>query len=155
MATEILFVIQTNDIRHAEADGMLDIDTTFQMVKEAGVHDYVDKTPDPHEIEEFEAASQKFGLPVRAGGWLNTLGHDEPLFEKNIKTAKRLGSLLRNTQILTHHADGHPVTNEEVVETYLHFCEIGGKHGVSPPLRSPRGYVAGRLPPCGRLRHRA
>ena len=85
MATELLFGIQTNDIRHAEANGMLDIDTTFQMVKEAGVHDYVDKTPDPHEIEEFEAASQKFGLPVRAGGWLNTLGHDEPLFEKNIK----------------------------------------------------------------------
>ncbi|MED6309416.1 MAG: hypothetical protein VX624_05895 [Pseudomonadota bacterium] len=155
MATELLFGIQTNDIRHAEANGMLDIDTTFQMVKEAGVQDYVDKTPDPHEIEEFEAASQKFGLPVRAGGWLNTLGHGEPIFEKNIKTAKRLGSLLRNTQILTHHADGHPVTNEEVVETYLHFCEIGGKHGVSPPLRSPCEYVVGRLPPDGRLRHRA
>ena len=40
MATELLFGIQTNDIRHAEANGMLDIDTTFQMVKEAGVHDY-------------------------------------------------------------------------------------------------------------------
>ena len=155
MATELLFGIQTNGIRHAEADEMLDIDTRFRMVKEAGVHDYVDKIPDPHEIEEFEAASEKFGLPVRAGGWLYTLGHDEPLFEKNIKTAKRLGSLLHNTQILTHHADGHPVTNEEVVETYLHFCEIGGKHGVSPPLRSPREYVVGRLPPCGRLRHRA
>ena len=155
MATELLFGIQTNDIRHAKANGMLDIDTTFQMVKEAGVHDYVDKTPDPHEIEEFEAASRKFGLPVRAGGWLYTLGHDEPLFEKNIKTAKRLGSLLHNTQILTHHADEHPVTNMEVVETYLHFCEIGGKHGVSPPLRSPREHMVRRLPPCRRLRHRA
>ena len=155
MATELLFGIQTHSIRHAEADDMLDIDMRFRMVRKASVHDYVDKIPDPHQIEEFEAASEKFGLPVRAGGWLYTLGHDEPLFEKNIKTAKRLGSLLHNTQILTHHADGHPFTNEEVVETYLHFCEIGGKHGVSPPLRSPREYVVGRLPPCGRLRHRA
>ena len=111
---------------------MPDIDTRFRMVKEAGVHDYVDKTPDPHEIEEFEAASEKYGLPVRAGGWFYTLGRDEPLFEKNIKTAQRLGSLVHNTQILTHHADGHPVTNDEVVETYLNFCEIGEKHGVTP-----------------------
>ena len=42
------------------------IDTRFRMVKEAGVHDYIDKTPDPHEIEEFEAASEKYELPVRA-----------------------------------------------------------------------------------------
>ncbi len=45
MATELLFGIQTNCIRHAEADGMLDIDTTFRMVKEACVHYCVDKHP--------------------------------------------------------------------------------------------------------------
>ncbi|MED5359477.1 MAG: hypothetical protein VYD85_13825 [Pseudomonadota bacterium] len=68
MATELLFGIQTHSIRHAEADEMLDIDMRFRMVRKASVHDYVDKIPDPHEIEEYEAASEKFGLPVRAGG---------------------------------------------------------------------------------------
>ena len=111
MAMELLFGVQTNGIRHAEADGMPDIDTRFRMVKEAGVHDYIDKTPDPYEIEEFEAASEKYGLPVRAGGWFYMLGRDEALFAQNIQTAERLGSLVHNTQILTNHADGHPVTN--------------------------------------------
>ena len=132
MASELLFGIQTNGIRHTEADGMPDIDTRFRMVKEAGVHDYIDKTPDPHEIEEFEAASEKYGLPVRAGGWYYTLGRDESLFEKNIKTAQRLGSLFHNTQILTHHEDGHPVTDDEVVAACMNFSEIGEKHGVIP-----------------------
>jgi hypothetical protein len=132
MATELLFGVQTNGIRHAEADGMPDIVTRFRMVKEAGVHDYIDKTPDPHEIEEFEAASEKYGLPVRAGGWFYTLGRDEALFAQNIQTAERLGSLVHNTQILTNHADGHPVTNDEVIATYLNFAEIGDKHGVTP-----------------------
>jgi hypothetical protein len=132
MATELLFGIQTNGIRHAHADGMPDIDTRFRMVKEAGVHDYVDKTPDPHEIEEFEAASEKYGLPVRAGGWFYTLGQDEALFEQNILTGKRLGSLVHNTQILVSHAEGRPITDDEVVEAYLNFSEIGEKHGVTP-----------------------
>ena len=132
MARELVFGIQSNGIRHTEADGMPDIDTGFRMVKEAGVHDYIDKTPDPHEIEEFAAASEKYGLPVRAGGWYYTLGRDEPLFEKNIKTAQRLGSLVHNTQILTHHEDGHLITDEEVIVTYMNFSEIGDKHGVIP-----------------------
>lgn len=132
MANELLFGVQTNGIRHADVDGMPDIDTRFRMVKEAGVHDYVDKTPAPHEMDEFMAASDKYGLPVRAGGWYYTLGRDEELFETNIKTAQRLGSLVHNTQILVNHAEGRPVTDDEVVDTYLHFLEVGEKHGVTP-----------------------
>ena len=45
MAKTLLFGIQTNGIRHGEADGMPDIDTRFAMAAEAGVFDYVDKTP--------------------------------------------------------------------------------------------------------------
>ncbi len=132
MANELQFGIQTNGIRHAEADGMPDIDTRFRMVKEAGLHDYVDKTPDPHEIEEFRRASETYDLPVRASGWYYTLGADEALFENNIAVARDLGSLVHNTQILTMHADGRPVTDTEVVQTYLRFAEIGDKAGVTP-----------------------
>ena len=69
MANELLFGIQTNGIKHTHADPMPDIDTRFAMVRDAGVFDYVDKTPDPHEIDDFLGASAKYGLPVRAGGW--------------------------------------------------------------------------------------
>ena len=37
---------------------MPDIDTRFHMVKEAGVDDYIDKTPDPHKIEQSVACVQ-------------------------------------------------------------------------------------------------
>ena len=37
MAKELLFGIQTNGIRHREADGMPDIDTRFAMVRETRV----------------------------------------------------------------------------------------------------------------------
>ena len=132
MAQKLLFGIQTNGIRHAECDGMPDVDTRFQMVKDAGVHDYVDKTPATHEIEEFAAASQKYDLPILAGGWYYTLGNDEALFTENIKLAQQLGSLIHNTQIRTNHANGSPVTDAEVVRAYLDFQEIGDKYGVTP-----------------------
>ena len=132
MTKELLFGIQTNGIRHTEADGLPDIDHRLRMVKEAGVHDYVDKTPAVHEIDDFVAASQKYDLPILAGGWYYTLGSDEELFKENIKLAKQLGSFVHNTQIRTNRSDGTPVSNAEVVQAYLDFQEIGDKYGVSP-----------------------
>ena len=132
MTKELLFGIQTNGIRHTEADGLPDIDDRLRMVKEVGVHDYVDKTPAVHEIDDFVAASQKYDLPILAGGWYYTLGSDEELFKENIKLAKQLGSFVHNTQIRTNRSDGTPVSNAEVVQAYLDFQEIGDKYGVSP-----------------------
>ncbi len=66
---------------------------------------------------------------------------------------------MHNTQILTDHADRHPVTNEEVVENYLHFCEIGGKHGVTPCFEAHVNMWSEDFPvwamSAGRFRHRA
>jgi hypothetical protein len=47
MANKLLFGIQTNGIKHAHAYPMPDVDTRFQMVRNASVFDYVDKTPNP------------------------------------------------------------------------------------------------------------
>lgn len=132
MANELLFGIQTNGIKHTHADPMPDIDTRFRMVKEAGVFDYVDKTPGPGELEQFLAASAKYDLPVRAGGWFYTLGRDEPLFEENLRMAQQLGSLVHNTQIMTYDADDRLVSDERVVETYLSFYALGQAYGVTP-----------------------
>ena len=132
MANELLFGIQTNGIKHTHADPLPDIDTRFRMVKEAGVFDYVDKTPAPDEVDQFLRARDKYDIPVRSGGWFYYLGQDEPLLEQNLQLAQRLGSLVHNVQIRMHHADGHLVTDEEVADTYLRAYDWGLKYGVDP-----------------------
>lgn len=132
MANELKFGIQTNGIKHADADPMPDVDTRFRMVRDAGVFDYVDKTPAPGEIVDFLKARDKYGIPVRAGGWFYVLGEDEALLEKNLRTGQELGSLVHNTQIKIHHAAGHVVTDEEVTAAYLRAADLGHKYGVVP-----------------------
>lgn len=134
MANELLFGIQTNGIKHTHDDPTPDVDTRFAMVRDAGVFDYVDKTPDPDQIQDFLAARDKYGLPVRAGGWFYTLGDpdDEALMANNLATAKELGSLAHNTQIKLHHAKGHVVTDEEVTDAYVRAAELGDKYACVP-----------------------
>ena len=132
MAKELLFGIQTNGIRHGEADGMPDIDTRFAMVREARVFDYVDKTPELDEIEQFRAASEKYGLPVRGSGWFYDIGKDEDLLARNLAIASDLGSTVHNVQIRAHRADGTLASNEEIVDFYERAVELGDKQGVTP-----------------------
>jgi sugar phosphate isomerase/epimerase len=132
MADALLFGIQTNGIKHTHDDPMPDIDTRFRMVRDAGVFDYVDKTPEPHEVEAFAAASQKYGLPVRGSGWFYTLGEHEALMRSNLETARQLGSVVHNVQIRTCKADGSMVTNDEVAACYLWAQEQGERVGVMP-----------------------
>lgn len=132
MANQLLFGIQTNGIKHTHDDPMPDVATRFAMVREAGVFDYVDKTPDPDQVEDFRAASARYGLPVRAGGWFYTLGADEALLEDNLRLGADLGSVAHNTQIKLHHADGHVVTDEEVMAAYLRAAEVGAQVGCLP-----------------------
>ena len=132
MADTLLFGIQTNGVKHAHDDPMPDIDTRFRMVRDAGVFDYVDKTPAPDEVEAFMQASERYGIPVRAGGWFYDLGEHEELMESNLALARRLGSRVHNVQIRTFAADGSMVTDEQVVDTYLWAYELGQKYGVLP-----------------------
>ena len=133
MANDLKFGIQTNGVKHGEADGMPDIDTRFRMVRDAGVFDYIDKTPAPDEVEQFRKASAKYGLPVRAGGWYYTLGGDDAdLLRHNLELAKDLGSVVHNVQVTVNDAAGAPVTDQDVADFYLYAYEIGAKLGVEP-----------------------
>ncbi len=132
MADQLKFGIQTNGIKHGHDAPMPDIDTRFRMVRDAGVFDYVDKTPAPDEVEQFLAASAKYDLPIRAGGWFYTLGRDEALLKSNLALGQELGSLVHNTQVMMHHEDGHLVSDREVVEFYLAAAEWGEEYGVVP-----------------------
>ena len=129
---QLKFGIQTNGIKHMHLDDMPDIDSRFKMVKEIGVFDYVDKTPEINEIKEFKEASLKFDIPVRAGGWFYKVGNHTSLLEKNLQTAKDLGSIVHNIQIQSHKANGQLVTDDEVRDTYLEAYDIGLKYGVTP-----------------------
>src|ERR1700748_3537304 len=105
MAKELLIGIQESGVQHATY-GEFDTDTKFRMVRDAGVFDYFDKTPTPADGILFKRASEKYGIPITAGGWLYLLGRDEPLLQWHLQVAKEYGTRVQNVQIFTHHADG-------------------------------------------------
>ena len=110
-----------------------DLDTRFRMVAESGAYDYYDKTPeDPAEADAYMAASEKYDVPIRAGGWFYKLVQDEPLVKQKLELSARLGSIVHNTQIRANHADGHLVTNDEVMAIYLQAAEWGDQCGCTP-----------------------
>lgn len=132
MSKELKIGITASGVRHAATAPDPDLDTKFRMVKESGIYDYIDKTPPRDEVDDYLRCREKYDLPVRAGGWFYTLGRDEQLLEENLRIGGRLGSLVHNTQISTYHADGHMVTNEEVVAIYMRAYEVGEEAGCYP-----------------------
>ena len=106
MTNQLKFGIQTNGIKHTSFDAMPSINERFLMVKETGIFDYVDKTPEDNEIEKFKLASERYNIPIRAGGWFYTIGNHKELLEKNLKTAKNLGSIVHNVQIQSCNVEG-------------------------------------------------
>ena len=132
MATNLPIGITEGGVMHTDAEEPFDLDTKFKMVKDAGVFDYIEKTP-PAELEgDYARCSEKHDLPIRAGGWFYALGRDENLLEENLKLGGRLGSVVHNVQILAQHAEGRPVTNEEVAEIYLRAFDWGARTGCVP-----------------------
>lgn len=129
MANELIIGITASGVRHAATAPDPDLETKFRMVKESGVYDYIDKTPPQEEVDDYLRCSEKYDLPIRAGGWFYTLGKDEQLLEDNLRIGAQLGSTAHNTQIGTYHADGHMITNEEVVEAYMRAYEVGEEVG--------------------------
>ncbi len=109
-----------------------DLDTRFRMVKDAGVFDYIDKTPPSDQYHLYTAATQKHGLPMLSGGWFYFLGRDEPLLEWHLRMGQQLGQVAHNTQIFTYDINRNFVTDEQVAELYLRMAEVGDQTGVHP-----------------------
>ena len=132
MKNDLLFGITESGVIHTDQDPPVPLETKFKMVKDSGVYDYFDKTP-PKELEEdYLRYSEKYDLPILAGGWYYVLGRDEGLLMENLRLGGRLGSLVHNTQIIMDHADGSLVSDEQVSETYLKAYEIGEETGCHP-----------------------
>lgn len=132
MSRDLLIGIAQKGTIHTDADPPISVDEMFRRVKDSGAYDYFDKTPPDEEMADYQAARDKYELPILAGGWFYQLGGDEGLLEHNLRKAQLLGSKVHNVQILAAHASGHAVTNDEVVEAYLRAHEAGERVGVAP-----------------------
>ena len=132
MTNELLFGIAEGGVMNTDADPPIPLETKFQMVKESGVYDYFDKTPSSKLEKEYLRYSEKYDLPILAGGWFYVLGRDDELLLENLRIGGRLGSLVHNTQIIMDHADGSLVSDEQVAEIYLKAFETGEETGCRP-----------------------
>ena len=129
---DLKFGIQTNGIKHKHVDPMPDIATRFKMVKEQAIFDYVDKTPESHEVDDFKKYSQEYNLPIRGGGWFYEIGNHKELLEKNLKTGKELGSLVHNTQIKAYKSNGQLANDIDIRDAYLEAYDLSLKYDVIP-----------------------
>ena len=132
MKDKLLFGITESGIMHTDEDPNISLENKFQMVKSSGVYDYLDKTPLKEDINRYLRYSEKYDLPILAGGWYYVLGRDDELLMDNLRIGAQLGSIVHNTQIIMDHADGTLVTNDQVAEIYLKAYELGESVGCLP-----------------------
>src|SRR5271168_1874447 len=127
----LLIGITGNSVVHTDAD-QFDLDTRFRMVREAGVFDYYERSPPPGELDAHRRASERHGLPIRAGGFYYTLGRDEALLEWHLRIGHELGAKVQNVQLAHLDIDGVPISDQRVAAAYLNALEIGEPLGVTP-----------------------
>lgn len=108
------------------------IDEQFRLVKETGVFDYFDRIPLRDSFDEYRKAVEKYDLPICTVSWFYRLGADEALLQDNLKIATEIGADMHNIMIFTEHADGHVVTNQEIIDCYLETYDAAMKLGVEP-----------------------
>ena len=106
------------------------IDEQFKMVKSSGVFDYFDRMPQPGEEKEYVRAAERYDLPMLTGLWTYTLGKDEELLNNNMQLTKDTGGLCHNIMVFDKHADGHSITDQEVLECYLSAYKQAQRIGI-------------------------
>src|SRR5690606_2194376 len=89
-----------------------------RMVKESGVYDFFDRLPQPGQEKEYLRASDKHGIPILTGLWTYMAGRDEDLLLANLDLTCKAGGRCHNIMLFRDHADGHPLSNTEVVDFY-------------------------------------
>ncbi len=112
--------------------GEFTIDQRFRMVKDANVFDYIDKTPETHEVADYRAAVQRHGIPLTAGGYYYLLGRDEELLRQHMELGLEYGTRIHNIQVLSRDSSGKLVTDEQVAEIYLNAIEWSSTSEIVP-----------------------
>jgi hypothetical protein len=111
-------------------DGVTPLDR-FRAVRDAGVFDYIDWLPLPHLLKDAIAASEKTGVPMITGFILHTLGTNDAYLEDCMRNAARAGVKIVNVMLNRFAADGHELTDDEVVDVYARMAEVGDTVGVA------------------------
>jgi hypothetical protein len=130
-ARRLLIGITGNSVVHTDAD-QFDLESRFRMVRDAGVFDYYERSPPPGELDTHRRLSERYGIPIRAGGFYYTLGRDEALLEWHMHVGHALGAKVQNVQLSHLDADAVPLSDERVAAAYLRAFGIGSKLGVVP-----------------------
>ena len=118
--------------RGIQHNRLVPVEAQFQMIRDAGVFDYLDRLPPPDSIEEYRRCSDKYGIPMHTGTWYYQLGSEEDLLKCYMHNAARTGLKIHNIMIMARHADGHPVTDDEIVTCYLETWDLGQTLGIEP-----------------------
>ena len=97
----------------------------FQMVRDTGVFDYMNWLPPSDLIGECVTAAQKTGIPMLTGNYIHQLGRNDGLLAERMQDCERAGVKMLNVMLGTYAADGHELSDEEVIDTYLRTAEVG------------------------------
>ena len=103
----------------------------FKAVLDAGVFDYINWTPPAELLSACVAASEKTGVPMTTGNYIHQLGRHDELLGETMRNAGRAGAELVNVMLGTYAADGHELTDAEIVATFLCAAEAGDAVGVA------------------------
>jgi len=119
-------------VLHHYKDTPISLEDWFKEIAQSKTFDYVDKTPPKSEFHRFKKLSEKYDLPILSSGWFYLLGKEDDLILENLKMGAELGSKYHNVQIFINHADDHPLSDQEVADTYMKVTEYGEKVGCLP-----------------------
>lgn len=108
----------------------LPVDEQFRLVKESGVFDHFDRMPQPGEERDYVRAAERHDLPMKTGLWSYAMGRDEALLAHNLRVSKDAGGECHNIMLFNAHADGHVLTDDEVVAFYLDAYDAAGSIGI-------------------------
>lgn len=135
MAQPILIGVNVDGVLEHDGLPVPDPAQRFAMIAEAGVFDYVEKNPMPGEdLAPWFGLVDRHALPVRVIGGIWCAGRDETHVKEIIAAGARFGSKVLNCQLYANHADGHPLSDDEVAAFYLRACEWGEPVGCLPSL---------------------
>jgi hypothetical protein len=98
----------------------------FEQVRDTGVFDYINWLPKPELLRKCVAAAEKTGIPMITGNYIHQLGRNDEMLAGTMRNAKRAGVRMVNVMLGTYAADGHELTDDEIVDCYIRTAEAGG-----------------------------
>lgn len=112
-----------------------DAPTRLAWIRDAGVFDYVEKNIDPTEdFAPYFDWVEEYGVPIGVFGGIFCAGRDEARMRWGLRTGGQLGARLFNMQLFARHADGRPLTDQQVADWFLHAMDHGTAAACLPAM---------------------